>query len=71
MQRRKEPPRYPVLQKRIDELGGGKEMLRKTGLFNNSYYLMQKGKSEPTKFTIDVLLAYTGLKYEEAFREKE
>ena len=64
-------PLYPDLHDRIMYLGGTTKMLKKTGIFNNSYYRMQQGLSEPRKFTIDALLAYTGLTYEEAFREKK
>ena len=68
---RKTPPLYPVLDAKIKAMGGPCKMLRKTGLFYNSYYCMQTGQYDPSKITIDTLLAYTGLTYEEAFRLKE
>jgi len=77
---RKHEPVYPVLEQKIQELGGVYRFMSETGIAPRIYYFMQSGEmmNGPTMYTINKILAYTGLTYEQAFakelptlREKE
>jgi len=63
--------RFPLIDKAIRARGSVKDFTDWAGLHQQTYYRLQSIKSNPTKFVIDKVLDYTGLTYEEAFREKE
>ena len=60
---------YPRLDERIKELGTMKLFSLKTGIKLSTYYNLQAGRSGTTKAIIDLILDYTGISYEEAFRK--
>lgn len=66
---RKKPWRYPAVDKAVKARGGVTELVRKSGICLTTYYYMQNGRCDPQKFTIDAILDFTGLTYEEAFRK--
>ena len=66
---RKTPPRFPVVDQAIKELGTVKEFLEFTGIKTPTYYKMQAGKTTPTLGLIYKILDYTGLTFEDAFME--
>ena len=67
---RKTPLHYPVVDAAVKAHGGIRQFSRTTGVAIPTYYSFQQGKCDPQKFTIDAILRFTGLTYEEAFREK-
>lgn len=61
---------YPRLDERIKKLGTMKRFSAKTGIKLSTYYNLQAGRANTTKAIIDIILDYTGITYEEAFRKK-
>lgn len=59
---------YPALDEAIKAKGSVRAFVKWAGLGIVTYYHMQDGTSQPTKYVIDRLLEYTGLTYEEAFK---
>lgn len=68
--KRKEPPRFPNLHAAMLEKGVNR-CVDETGLCASSYHQLQSGRCDPRKSTIDILLDYTGLTYEEAFGDEQ
>ena len=66
---RKTPPRFPAVDAAIKEKGSVAEFLRESGVNVQTYYAMQSGRTTPTLGLIYKVLAYTGLSFDEAFRE--
>jgi len=60
---------YPRLDERIKELGTMKRFFAETRIKSTTYYSLQAGRNGTTKAIIDLILDYTGLTYEEAFKE--
>ena len=64
--------KYELMYPRVDEVikskGSVMQFIRWAGIGIVTYYHMQNGSSQPTKYVIDRILDYTGLTYEEAFR---
>ena len=68
---RKSEPMYPAVDEAIKAKGSVMQFVRWASIGMVTYYHMQDGSSQPTKFVIDRILDYTGLTYEEAFRAKK
>ena len=66
---RKNDPLYPRIDEAVKAKGGVRAFARWASIGLVTYYHMQDGTSQPTKYVIDRILDYTGLTYEEAFRE--
>lgn len=62
-------PIYPRLDMRIHHIGTVKKFQAETGITQSAYHKLQTGVSDPKKSTIDTILRYTGLTYEQAFGE--
>ena len=60
---------YPTMEKAIRSKGTIQKFLEATELSENAYYKVITGMVAPRKTTIDRILSYTGLTYEEAFYE--
>lgn len=67
---RKRPLRYPVVDEAVKAHGGIRQFSLTTGVAIPTYYCFQQGRCDPQKFTIDAILRFTGLTYEEAFKQK-
>ena len=67
---RRIPLKYPLVDAVIEEKGGVYHFLEASGVKTATYYYLQSGKGNPTMRTINAILDYTGLTYEEAFRTK-
>ncbi|MBO7670400.1 MAG: helix-turn-helix transcriptional regulator [Oscillospiraceae bacterium] len=59
---------YPRLDERIKEIGTMKRFAAMTGIKLTTYYNLQAGRTSTSKTIIDIILDYTGLTYEEAFK---
>lgn len=68
--KRKTPPRFPNLHAAMLEKGINR-CAELTGVNASTYQSLQSGRSDPRKETIDALLVYTGLTYEEAFGDEQ
>ena len=66
---RRVPPQYQLVDDVIEQKGGVCRFLKTSGVNVTTYYHLQSGRGNPTMRTINVILDYTGLTYEEAFRE--
>ena len=62
---------YPRIDEAIKAKGSIRDFIRWSSLAMTTYYHMQDGTAQPTKYVIDRVLDYTGLTYEEAFRAKK
>lgn len=60
---------YPAMERAIRQRGTIEKFLEAMELSENAYYKVITGQVMPRKTTIDQILAYTGLTYEEAFHE--
>lgn len=69
--RRKYKILYPKLANAIRARGTITDFLAATDLTESSYFKVITGLVAPRKSTIDKMLWYTGLTYEEAFHEEE
>lgn len=64
--------RYPAIGQWLRQTGTTlTELGKRTGLSASCINHTMKGKDLPNKYTIDKILAVTGLTYEEAFRREE
>ena len=60
---------YPAIGKYMKDHGlTNRKLALNAGINYVALYYVLNGKHEPSKSTIDKILAYTGLTYEEAFR---
>ena len=66
--KRSNPPKFPVIEAAIEEMGGTYRFFAETGISSATYYFLQSDRGNPTKRTIDLILDYTGMKYEKAFK---
>lgn len=70
MRTNKNRPNYPILDAWIKEHGlTYREFARKTEISHQTIRMIMYEGGNPTKYTIDSILAYTGLTYEECFNE--
>lgn len=61
------PKLYGVLPKRYGTFSAA---AKRIGISRNALSCILRGQRMPTKFTIDCILAASGLTYEEAFKEE-
>ena len=70
MRTNKNPCNYPVLDAWIKSHGMTyREFARKTEINRQTLRMIMYGNGNPTKYTIDSILAYTGMTYEKCFDE--
>ena len=69
--KRKYPPRFPAVDRAIQEMGGVREFCEDRFFSCVTYYAMQSGKHEPALPVIMEILDYTGLTFEEAFQIRQ
>lgn len=59
---------YPAIEKYMKDHGlSNRKLALNAGMNYVALYYVLTGQHEPSKTTIDKILAYTGLKYEDAF----
>ena len=64
--------KYPVIEiYMIKHSLSLREFARRCGVPSSTMCRLLKGDTEPSKITIDKILAVTGLSYEECFREEK
>lgn len=69
MRTNKNPCNYPVLEAWIKSNGMTyREFARKTEISSQTIRMIMYGNGNPTKYTIDSILAYTGMAYEVNFQ---
>lgn len=67
---RRQPLQFPAIDEAIEQKGGVYHFLETSGVKVATYYYLQSGRGNPTMRTINAILDYTGLTYEQAFIKK-
>lgn len=60
-------PKYPRIDMMLHHKGSLTDFCDVVGISQSAYFALQRGETDPRKSTIDGVLAYTGLTYEQAF----